>query len=174
VIKLARAQNFEVLLGNHEYGLVQYAQKLFGNGGKQPSRPVFDDLIAELTPAIPDWLRWMDKLPAFIETKEFIAVHGGIVPGEHPSESVRRDILTIRTWNEKKHTHGDEYDAPWHDLYEGKKLVVYGHWAAQGLKIKENSIGLDSGCVYGRTLSAVVLPERKIVQALARRVYMKF
>ncbi|GAA5964029.1 hypothetical protein JCM3765_007846 [Sporobolomyces pararoseus] len=35
--------------------------------------------------------------------------------------------------------------------------VIYGHWASQGLHIQNHSIGLDSGCVYGKTLSALVL-----------------
>ncbi|GAA6017501.1 hypothetical protein JCM10207_008248 [Rhodosporidiobolus poonsookiae] len=36
--------------------------------------------------------------------------------------------------------------------------VVYGHWAGQGLQVQKHSIGLDSGCVYGRRLSALVVP----------------
>ncbi|GAA5894734.1 hypothetical protein JCM8208_006055 [Rhodotorula glutinis] len=36
--------------------------------------------------------------------------------------------------------------------------VVYGHWAGQGLQVQEHSIGLDTGCVYGRRLSALVVP----------------
>jgi len=46
----------------------------------------------------------------------------------------------------------------------GKKLlpcrpstVVYGHAASRGVDIKRWSIGTDSGCVYGRQLSALVL-----------------
>ncbi|KAG1762720.1 Metallo-dependent phosphatase-like protein [Suillus occidentalis] len=35
--------------------------------------------------------------------------------------------------------------------------VVYGHAAGRGLDIKRWSIGLDTGCSYGRQLSAVVL-----------------
>ncbi|PAV16397.1 Metallo-dependent phosphatase [Pyrrhoderma noxium] len=35
--------------------------------------------------------------------------------------------------------------------------VVYGHAASRGLDIKRWSKGLDSGCVYGRRLSALVL-----------------
>ncbi|GAA5924941.1 hypothetical protein JCM1841_005374 [Sporobolomyces salmonicolor] len=37
-------------------------------------------------------------------------------------------------------------------------FAVYGHWAGQGLKIQKHSIGLDTGCVYGRQLSALVVP----------------
>ncbi|TNY21561.1 hypothetical protein DMC30DRAFT_375637 [Rhodotorula diobovata] len=36
--------------------------------------------------------------------------------------------------------------------------VLYGHWAGQGLQVQDHSIGLDSGCVYGRRLSALVVP----------------
>ncbi|OAX34332.1 Metallo-dependent phosphatase [Rhizopogon vinicolor AM-OR11-026] len=35
--------------------------------------------------------------------------------------------------------------------------VVYGHAAVRGLDVKRWSIGLDSGCSYGRRLSALVL-----------------
>ncbi|GAA5908429.1 uncharacterized protein JCM6883_005543 [Sporobolomyces salmoneus] len=35
--------------------------------------------------------------------------------------------------------------------------IVYGHWASQGLQAQKHSVGLDSGCVYGRKLSALVL-----------------
>ncbi|RDB25795.1 Serine/threonine-protein phosphatase 1 [Hypsizygus marmoreus] len=35
--------------------------------------------------------------------------------------------------------------------------VIYGHAASRGLDIKRWSIGLDSGCVYGRRLTALIL-----------------
>ncbi|GAA6013874.1 hypothetical protein JCM11491_000453 [Sporobolomyces phaffii] len=35
--------------------------------------------------------------------------------------------------------------------------VIYGHWASQGLQLQPHSLGLDSGCVYGRQLSALVV-----------------
>jgi len=35
--------------------------------------------------------------------------------------------------------------------------VRYGHAAARGLDLREFSIGLDSGAVYGRSLSALVI-----------------
>ena len=37
--------------------------------------------------------------------------------------------------------------------------VVFGHWAALGLMIRDNLIGLDSGCVWGEKLSAVRLAQ---------------
>jgi bis(5'-nucleosyl)-tetraphosphatase (symmetrical) len=43
-------------------------------------------------------------------------------------------------------------------------LVVFGHWAALGLHIGSNVVGLDSGCAWGGFLSALRLEDRLIVQ----------
>jgi len=49
---------------------------------------------------------------------------------------------------------------PWFDV-PGRRTaditVVFGHWAALGLMVRDNLIGLDSGCVWGAQLSAVRL-----------------
>lgn len=43
--------------------------------------------------------------------------------------------------------------------------VVYGHWASHGLETMRWSIGLDSGCVYGHRLSALVLDQKSLVSS---------
>jgi bis(5'-nucleosyl)-tetraphosphatase (symmetrical) len=51
---------------------------------------------------------------------------------------------------------------PWFDVPSRKTAdvtVVFGHWAALGLLMRENLIGLDSGCVWGAKLSAVRLAQ---------------
>ena len=42
--------------------------------------------------------------------------------------------------------------------------VLCGHWAALGLRIQTNLLALDSGCVYGRQLTAVRLEDRQVFQ----------
>ncbi len=42
--------------------------------------------------------------------------------------------------------------------------VVFGHWAAMGLRLEPAAIGLDSGCVWGHRLSAIRLEDRKLFQ----------
>ena len=42
--------------------------------------------------------------------------------------------------------------------------LVTGHWSALGLKIEPNLLALDSGCLWGRHLTAVRLPERRVFQ----------
>ncbi|MEW9582813.1 symmetrical bis(5'-nucleosyl)-tetraphosphatase [Paraburkholderia sp. DGU8] len=51
---------------------------------------------------------------------------------------------------------------PWFDVPSRKTAdvtVVFGHWAALGLMMRDNLIGLDSGCVWGAQLSAVRLAQ---------------
>jgi bis(5'-nucleosyl)-tetraphosphatase (symmetrical) len=56
---------------------------------------------------------------------------------------------------------------PWFDL-PGRRTVdvtvVFGHWSALGLLLREDVIGLDSGCVWGGKLSAVCLDDRALLQ----------
>lgn len=43
-------------------------------------------------------------------------------------------------------------------------VLVTGHWSALGLKIEPNLLALDSGCLWGRHLTAVRLPDREVFQ----------
>jgi bis(5'-nucleosyl)-tetraphosphatase (symmetrical) len=42
--------------------------------------------------------------------------------------------------------------------------VICGHWAALGLRIENNLLAIDSGCVWGRRLTAVRLEDRAVFQ----------
>ncbi|KAK4054033.1 hypothetical protein OIO90_003678 [Microbotryomycetes sp. JL221] len=41
--------------------------------------------------------------------------------------------------------------------------VVYGHWAGKGLTVNDFTVGLDSACVFGKQLTALVLDKSDIV-----------
>ena len=56
---------------------------------------------------------------------------------------------------------------PWFTV-PGRKsasaTVICGHWSAIGLLVEKNLMALDSGCLWGRRLSAVRLEDRRIFQ----------
>ena len=178
----AREQKADVLLGNHELKFLRRVE------GARPLSPKLQQLKQQMGAALPNWLNWIKKLPVYIEEKHFLAIHGGLIPGRHPKDSKPEISLNIRYWNLITNNmqkidpatgfppKGQSINTlvlppgcrPWHELYTKPKLVVYGHWARQGLKIKKNSIGLDTGCVYGGPLTGIWLPERKIIQTAAR------
>ncbi|MBI3229816.1 MAG: symmetrical bis(5'-nucleosyl)-tetraphosphatase [Burkholderiales bacterium] len=56
---------------------------------------------------------------------------------------------------------------PWFEV-PGRKsadtTIAFGHWSTLGLLLRENLIGLDTGCVWGGKLSAVRIDDRKLLQ----------
>lgn len=69
----------------------------------------------------------------------------------------------------------DEYGLPerndWAKDYNGSALVAYGHCPELETKIVNNSICLDSGCVFGGTLTSLRYPEMEIVSVPAEKEY---
>ena len=147
------------LLGNHELKFIQDVTE-----GQELSES-FQKLKQDMGEDLVDWLAYIKSWPVYVEEENFLAVHGGVLPGEHPSQSKTEHLVRIRYWDKKEGKLSDDgRQATWHDLYKGDKLVVYAHWAKQGLQIKPHSIGLDTGCVYGGRLTGLWLPERNIIQ----------
>jgi bis(5'-nucleosyl)-tetraphosphatase (symmetrical) len=71
---------------------------------------------------------------------------------EHPRDAPRG----LRPW----------FDQP--ELAWADHIALFGHWAAFGLTIGVRHVGLDSGCVWGRHLTAFRLEDSYVVQVAAR------
>jgi len=56
---------------------------------------------------------------------------------------------------------------PWFDAPERASrdhTIICGHWSTLGLKLRPDLLALDTGCVWGGSLSAVRLEDRKLFQ----------
>lgn len=155
----------KAILGNHELAFIKYVKK------KREDKPSFEELKDEFGPALKPWLKKMSHWPLYIEKKEWLTVHAGLQPGLHPSQTAARILTNIRTWDGCGEILEREEDKPWYDYYGGDRVVIFGHWARQGLVLQSKVVGLDSGCVYGGHLSGFLWPERKLVQVKAAKVY---
>jgi protein phosphatase len=60
---------------------------------------------------------------------------------------------------------------PWADEYRGKAAVVYGHTPVPDAEWINNTICVDTGCVFGGSLTALRWPERELVSVDAARTY---
>ena len=168
MLEWVRKHNIEIVRGNHEQVFIDGAKE-----NKLSKWPALEKLKLDMKDKLDDWIQWLEKTPFYIEEEDFLVVHAGLVPEENPALSKAHLLMNIRTWDGEGKDIKSSHHPAWHELYKGKKLVVYGHWGLQGLQIKENSIGLDTGCVYGGKLSGVLLPERKILQVPALKKHYK-
>ena len=55
-------------------------------------------------------------------------------------------------------------------LTQGPQRVVFGHDARRGLQRYDGdwAIGLDTGAVYGKQLTGLIYPQRKVVSVKAQ------
>jgi protein phosphatase len=60
---------------------------------------------------------------------------------------------------------------PWASEYRGRALVLYGHTPVPEPEWINNTLCLDTGCVFGGRLTALRYPEREIVSVPAAAVY---
>jgi protein phosphatase len=69
----------------------------------------------------------------------------------------------------------DEFGLPvrlnWAGEYRGKALVVYGHVPSREPRFLNNTVCIDTGCVFGGSLSAYRYPEAEVVSVAAAREY---
>jgi protein phosphatase len=69
----------------------------------------------------------------------------------------------------------DEFGLPvrynWAAEYRGKAMVVYGHTPVPQPDWLNRTINIDTGCVFGGSLTALRYPEKDLVSVVARATY---
>jgi hypothetical protein len=165
VLDIARQTGAIVVRGNHEHRLVSFAEEL--DDGKDEARALarLPRLHREIARALRpvDWTLLVTS-PFFHDLPEHAArvVHAGVdplVPWAYQDEETLLRIRTIRADNGVR--------VLWGQAYLGPPHVLFGHNAAPGLQLHAWATGLDTGCVYGGRLSAMVLGEGQRIPKLA-------
>ncbi|MBF2008202.1 MAG: polynucleotide kinase-phosphatase [Chlorogloeopsis fritschii C42_A2020_084] len=69
----------------------------------------------------------------------------------------------------------DEFGLPirynWAAEYRGEAMVVYGHTPVPEAEWLNNTIDIDTGCVFGGKLTALRYPEKELVSVPAAQIY---
>ncbi|WP_435553053.1 metallophosphoesterase family protein [Natrinema sp. CGMCC1.2065] len=113
---------------------------------------------ASLSALGPADYQYVESLPTAISWDGGLVVHGGVDPARSLSAQSREDVLTMRS------PEGDGYDGPfWFDAYEGPPRVFFGHTVLETPIEREWAVGLDTGCVYGGSLTAYDVGNERFV-----------
>jgi len=163
------------VLGNHEQKLVRalagrkvkVAHGLAESLAQLAAEP--DDFVAEMA-------AWMDAMIGHyvLDGGRLVVAHAGLPEHYHGRTSgrVRSHALYGDTTGETD-DFGLPVRYPWADDYRGKAAVVYGHTPVPSAEWVNNTICLDTGCVFGGDLTALRWPERELVSVPAEQTYFE-
>ena len=131
-------------------------------------------LAAETDQFRADAERFMDGLVSHyvLDGGRLVVSHAGLTERYQGRASgrVREFCLYGQTTGET-----DEYGLPvrypWAQEYRGEAMVLYGHTPIPAPEWVNNTLCLDTGCVFGGRLTALRYPERELVSVPAAKVY---
>ena len=119
------------------------------------------------------WIPKIKNWPYWVDLDEALIVHAGLIPGVDSLEQMpTRALTTIRTWDgDGQFVNRPDTDPAWFELVKWPKTVVFGHWAMNGLVDLPKFKGIDTGCVYGKHLTAWCVESGAFLQVPAQKVY---
>lgn len=171
VIDLCLKIGARSVLGNHDAAVVRWFRARAAGERLPELKPSHVQVVETLRPR---HVAYLESLPLWIALPEHDAliVHAGLVPGVKLEDQDPRMLLNIRTLRRdgSGSTEGDD-GVLWGTRWRGPELVVFGHHARAGLQQHPFALGLDTGCVYGRELTACIFPGRTLVSVPARKAY---
>mgnify|MGYP006377607559 FL=1 len=167
--------NIKSVLGNHEDKLIRYLNHQESN----KNNPIIlnndeQNIINNLSPK---HIKFIQSLPLFLKFGNIMIVHGGLqnhIKLGNLSKQDRQRVLRLRYLDENHCylTYGKENEKSifWADAYDGNQgFIVYGHQYFKKPKINQYAIGIDTGCVYGNNLSALVF--ENVAKHLIYKIY---
>lgn len=178
-IRFWRDHGYEAVLGNNEDKfLAAAARGLSEVSAANAETGRREELVA-----------WLRGLPLQIDAPEFnvTVAHAGPAPpaveATWDTAEIREVRLRLRYLRKSffggrwvRVRKGDERngDVFWTELWQEPRTVVYGHTPFPSAVVRSNSVGIDTGCVYGGALTAAVFEgaaEPRIVSVPAERAY---
>ncbi|WP_018349709.1 polynucleotide kinase-phosphatase [Longispora albida] len=117
---------------------------------------------------------WIDGLVSHLRLDggRLVVAHAGLKEEYQGRASGRvRDFCLYGESTGETDEYGLPVRYPWARDYRGDAMVVYGHVPSPKAEWVNNTICLDTGCVFGGELTALRYPEKELVSVPAERVH---
>ena len=130
------------LMGNHEDMMLDQSSSWFYNGGTQTVESYGGFGSWKLPP---DHEEFYNNLKLFHFHGKWFFVHAGLDPTEPYDKQVKHTLIWDRT------------SVGYKGVYVGDWNVVYGHTPTEKPIVRPHQIGIDTGCVFGYSLTCAVI-----------------
>ncbi|ASO18425.1 polynucleotide kinase-phosphatase [Actinoalloteichus hoggarensis] len=159
--------------GNHEAKLLRALQ-----GRRVSTGHGLAESLAQLAEEPPEFgarvRSFCDSLVAHyvLDGGRLVVAHAGLPERYHGRASGRvRSFALFGDTTGETDEFGLPVRYPWADDYRGSATVLYGHTPVSRAEWVNNTLCLDTGCVFGGRLTALRYPERELVSVPAERVW---
>ncbi|KAH6675041.1 Ser/Thr protein phosphatase family protein-like protein [Halenospora varia] len=116
-------------------------------------------------------IKWLKECPVILrvgtlgDMGEVVVVHAGLAPGvklEKQDPAMVMNMRTIKHGVPSDERDGTVWQKVWNEHQKSlpkkeRSTVIYGHDSKRGLQIGKYSMGIDTGCLRGGKLTAVVI-----------------
>lgn len=189
-LKKLKDLNAICILGNHEENHLRYyhhrQKQEIDSNYKIPMRNLANhkkEVQYSLTKEDFEWMKTWSRYVHFGDN--WLGVHAGLEPGvplEKQKDSTLTNIRYIDNETNKMVKLDKDFNAPpnsryWTESHQGPYNVVYGHHVrffdspVVSEKFGVKTIGIDTGCVFGGSLTCFILPTEEVISVKAKKVY---
>lgn len=169
VIELVIQNNYECILGNHEDFMLRHIDDYLEG---KPNRWYDNDMIGGKETIdsykgdkqmLVQHIDYLKTLPLYILIDKYFITHGLGLPYFQRKNLDDRDIqdgLIKARLEDETSKWGENWEKGWRDY---DIINIFGHTDYDEVKIGKNYYAIDTGCVYGRKLTAIEIPSMNTI-----------
>ena len=173
VMGMVKAGNALCVPGNHENKLVRALR-----GRQVQVSHGLAETLAQLAQESEEFRREVAEFcydlvsHVVLDGGRLVVAHAGLKEAYHGRASGRvRSFALYGDSTGETDEFGLPVRYPWANDYRGKAMVLYGHTPTPEAEWVNNTMCLDTGCVFGGKLTALRYPEKEVVAVPAEKVW---
>lgn len=166
VIEFIIENGYQTIRGNHEDYMLAHAQEAINGienrwtreeymGGKETMQSYESDHAT-----LYKHLKWLETIPRYIMHDNYFITHSFGLPyyNRRDTKQAHTGLMKNRITDEQEWGH--DWESDWQDY---DVINIFGHTDYENVEIGKNYYGIDTGCVYGRKLTAIELGTMNII-----------